>query len=392
MRTGSRAGAATTAKALVAALMLLVLAGCSGSGGPGGAGNGPEEPPVAKPVLTPGADARDVAPRSEITARVTDGRFDTLELRDAGGGAVGGRFSPDRSAWTATEPLGFDKTYTWTGNATGADGRRVEVRGGFSTVTPAKLVRATVNPIDGAEVGVGMPVKVEFEQAPKDRAAAERALSVESTPEVEGAWAWLNPREVHWRPREYWPAGTRVTVRANLYGVAYGDNTFGRADVTSSYAIGRRQVIKAHTPNHAIEVHRAGKPVKTYPASFGEDGNLDLNTPNGTFIIMTREPVGDFSNPRYGYMNVKKKWSMRISNHGEYIHENDENAANIGRRNTSHGCVNLLGADARELFDTSLIGDPVEVTGSAGDAVKTSDVYDWLLPWSQWKTMSAVQT
>lgn len=365
---------------------LFALAGCGGAGPVSSA----EKPPVAKLALIPGADARDVLPKSEITAKVAEGRFDALELRNADGKPVGGRMSPDRTSWTADEPLGFDKVYTWVGGVTGTDGKKVEVKGGFTTIKPAGLTRATVNPIDGANVGVAMPIKVEFDKAPKDRAAVQRALVVESTPKVEGAWAWLSPHEVHWRPKEYWPAGTKVSVKANLYGVAYGDNVFGRADVSSSYTIGRSQVIKAHTPSHRIQVYRGGRLAATYPASFGKDGDLDLNTPNGTYIIMTREPVGDFSNPKYGYTNVKKKWSLRISNHGEYIHENDENAANIGLRNTSHGCVNLRGDDAKRLFDSALIGDPVEVTGSAGSAVKTSDVFDWHLSWSQWKTMSAL--
>jgi len=108
-------------------------------------------------------------------------------------------------------------------------------------------------------------------------------------------------------------------------------------------------------------------------------------------IVMTREEIGDFSNPKYGYTNVKKKWSLRISNHGEYIHENEENRANIGSKNTSHGCVNLLETDAKALFDSALIGDPVEVTGAKASMPTTSDVNDWLFSWDKWKSMSALK-
>src|SRR5690606_6948112 len=106
---------------------------------------------------------------------------------------------------------------------------------------------------------------------------------------------------------------------------------------------------------------------KTYPCSNGEDANPDLNTPNGTVIVMTKEPTSIFDNERYGYTDVKKKWCCRISNHGEYIHENEENRANIGKRNTSHGCINLFEADAKDYFDSAMIGDPVEITGSKAD-------------------------
>jgi lipoprotein-anchoring transpeptidase ErfK/SrfK len=349
-----------------------------------------ERPPVAKIAVSPAPGGNPVASRSEATAKVTEGRFDALELRNAEGRPVAGRMNPERTYWTAGEPLGFGKTYSWVGSATGTDGKKVDVRGEFTTVKPAKLVRATVNPVDGAEVGVGMPIKVEFDEPPTDRVAAQKALSVDTSVPVEGSWAWLNPHEVHWRPKEYWPEGIEVTVRAALYSVPYGNDVFGKADVSSHFKIGRAQVIKASTPSHEIQVYRGGRPVLTYPASFGDDGDLDRNTPNGTYVVMAREPVGDFSNPRYGYTNVKKKWSMRISNHGEYIHENEENAANIGRRNTSHGCVNLRENDAKALFDSALIGDPVEVTGAAATATAKSDVYDWQLSWSQWKKMSAV--
>jgi lipoprotein-anchoring transpeptidase ErfK/SrfK len=139
-----------------------------------------------------------------------------------------------------------------------------------------------------------------------------------------------------------------------------------------------------------MNVYRDGALYASYPSSNGRDSDPNLNTPNGTVIVMAKEEVGDFSNPRYGYTNVMKKWAVRISNHGEFIHENNDNAANIGKANTSHGCVNLLEADAKAYFDSALIGDPVEVTGSAVNFPTTSDVFDWLLSWEQWQSMSAL--
>jgi hypothetical protein len=43
------------------------------------------------------------------------------------------------------------------------------------------------------------------------------------------------------------------------------------------------------------------------------------------------------------------------------------------------------------VFDSVLIGDPVEVTGSKAAMPTTSDVNDWLFTWEKWKTMSAVK-
>ena len=105
---------------------------------------------------------------------------------------------------------------------------------------------------------------------------------------------------------------------------------------------------------------------------------------------MSREPEAIFDNARYGYTNVHKKWACRFSNAGNYIHENQDNAANIGRTNTSHGCVNLLASDAKDYFDSCLIGDPVEVTGSRLGPEVASDVMDWLVDWPAWKAKSAL--
>ncbi|MFC7618070.1 Ig-like domain-containing protein [Actinokineospora soli] len=298
----------------------------------------------------------------------------------------------DKLSWATTEPLGYGKKYTYKASATGSDGKKVELTGSFTTLKPKSTPRATVNPVDDAVVGVGMPISIKFPEGPvQDKAAVEKALKVETSVPVEGSWAWLHDRQVDWRPKEYWPAGTEVKVSANLYGVPYGGGAYGKSDLTTAFTIGRNQVVKIHTPDHRMDVYRDGKLYTSYPASNGKDADPNLNTPNGTMIVMAKEKVGNFSNPRYGYTDVEKLWAVRFSNHGEFIHENEENRANIGKRNTSHGCVNLFEPDAKKYFDSAIIGDPIEVTGSKADMPTTSDVNDWLFSWAQWQSMSALR-
>src|SRR5690606_6245780 len=98
----------------------------------------------------------------------------------------------------------------------GDDGKQVSVEGSFTTLQPERTVRATINPTDGAEVGVAMPISVKFDEPVEDKAAVQRALTVQTSVPVEGAWAWLNDKQVDWRPKEYWPAHTRVSVSAKL--------------------------------------------------------------------------------------------------------------------------------------------------------------------------------
>jgi lipoprotein-anchoring transpeptidase ErfK/SrfK len=387
----------TVFKAAVVAGTASVLAACTGGGGDGGTGSGgeagaatPTDVSKAKIAAAPPVDARDVEVMAPVSVKVTEGTFTEVKVTNPGGKEVAGELNPEKTAWTGSEPLGYGTTYTYSAKAVGTDNKAVELTGTFTTVKPAKEVRATLNPADRAQVGVAMPISVKFAAAVKDRAAAQRALKVETSKKVEGAWAWLSDRQVNWRPKEYWPANIDVSVTAKLYGVNLGGGSYGKADVTTKFRIGRNQVVKVHTPDHVMRVYRGGALHASYPCSNGKDADPNLNTPNGTLIVMTKEPTSIFDNARYGYTNIQKKWCCRISNHGEFIHENEENRGNIGKTNTSHGCVNLLEADAKAYFDSALIGDPVEITGSKASMPTTSDVMDWLLDWKTWQSKSAL--
>jgi lipoprotein-anchoring transpeptidase ErfK/SrfK len=382
-----------TVATLVAAMSLLASCTSDGGGGNGKVGGGDVEKsaPAAKLAFAPEIGAKDVAPTQPIKITVTDGELTEVTVTNPEGQPVTGQLAEDKKSWSSAEVLGYAKAYTYTVKATNADGKVAEKSGAFNTLAPAATPRATINPGDNATVGVGMPVSIKFpEGGPEDKAAVEKVLEVKTSQPVEGSWAWLNDSQVDWRPKEYWPANTQVTVNAKLYGVAYGGGAFGKSDLSTQFTIGRNQVVKVNTPDHVMNVYRDGGLVASYPSSNGRDDDPNLNTPNGTVIVMSKEPVGDFSNPRYGYTNVKKKWAVRISNHGEFIHENEENHGNIGKKNSSHGCINLFETDAKKYFDSALIGDPVEVTGSRANLPTSSDVFDWLIPWSQWQSMSAL--
>ncbi len=379
--------------ALVGALAaVLLISGCgSQSAGGGGAGGGAQAQakPAAKVHLEPGGGS-DVNPAAPVKVGVERGKLDEVTLTNGDGKEVEGELAADGLSWTAGEQLGYGKTYTWSGEATGTDGQSVPVQGSFTTVSPAKTVRATVNPTDHTEVGVAMPISVKFDNAVTDKAAAERALQVRTSVPVEGAWAWLSDKQVDWRPKEYWPAGTQVEVDAKLYGVHYGEGEYGRSDLTSNFSVGRSQIVKADAATHQMIVEEDGKQIASYAASYGKDHDPELNTPNGTYIVMQKNPVEIMDNPRYGYTDVEKKWAVRMSNHGEFIHENEENRANLGKVNTSHGCINLSEADAKAYFDGALIGDPIEVSGAVTTMEPRFDVFDWMLDWEQWKQKSAL--
>jgi lipoprotein-anchoring transpeptidase ErfK/SrfK len=385
-------------KAALAAGAAVVAAACSGTNDgtalPTGAANADGEggggaQPVAKITAEPAANVKDAPVLKPVVIKVADGKLTECKVTADGGKDVKGDTAPDGLTWTSSEPLGYGKKYTYAAKATGTDGKPVDFTGTFTTISPAKQVRATLNPADNQQVGVAMPISVKFASPVKDRAAVEKALSVKTDKNVEGAWGWLSDSQVDYRPKEYWPQNITVNVEAKLYGVELGGGAYGKADVTTKFKIGRNQVVKVNTPDHQMRVYHGGSQVKSYPCANGLDAEVDRNTPNGTYIVMSKEPTAVFDNARYGYTNVNKKWACRFSNHGEYIHENQDNAANIGKTNNSHGCVNLLEADAKDFFDSALVGDPVEITGSQLSAPMASDVKDWNYSWSAWQALGA---
>ena len=102
---------------------------------------------------------------------------------------------------------------------TTADGRVSERTAYFATVKPRKELETYISPLDGQNVGVGMPVVVRFSSPVKNRAAVEQALTVDTSKPIIGSWSWTSDEEVHFRPKKYWPAYTDVKVKVDLAGV-----------------------------------------------------------------------------------------------------------------------------------------------------------------------------
>ena len=98
-------------------------------------------------------------------------------------------------------------------------------------------------PLQDEVVGVGMPIIVYFSTPVTDKAAVERALTVDSSMPVVGAWHWYGNTEVHYRPVEYWPAHDEITVQANLKGVDAGKGVWGMENRTLDFLDRRRACV-----------------------------------------------------------------------------------------------------------------------------------------------------
>ena len=354
-----------------------------------------QPPPSPRLTLQPADAASDVVPIAPISVQISDGWFQHVALTNSSGKVVAGVFNQERTVYTTTEPLGYDSTYTWSGSAVGHDGKAIPVKGKFTTVSPSKKIGGAFQLADGQTVGIAAPIIIQFDAPIADKAAVEKALVVTTNPPVEGGWAWL-PDEaqgarVHWRTREYYPTGTAVNVDAKLYGLPFGDGTYGDQDISLHIQIGRRQVVKAEVSSHRIQVVTDGGVIMDFPCSYGEADKARNVTRNGIHVVT--EKYSDFymSNPAAGYSNAHERWAVRISNNGEFIHANPMSAGAQGNTNVTNGCINLSTGDAEEYYRSAIYGDPVEVTGSSIQlSYSDGDLWDWAVDWDTWVSMSAL--
>jgi len=378
-------------------LMLLVVAmllvACSG-GLPGPfSGSAPQ----AQVSILPGDKATNVSPTLPVSVRVTRGVLLQVALTNPEGKVIAGTLSADRRSWISTEPLGYGKTYTWSGSAAGPDHLPVPVAGSFTTVTPERQLHATLNIGDGDTVGIAAPIILQFNDHVSNKAAVERALQVQTSVPTEGSWAWLpddnGGSRAHYRPKDYWQPGTHVSVTAKLYGVAFGDGSYGKEDISTKFTIGRAQIVKADVNSHRMIVIRDGQEVMNFPASYGLSSDPNRNTTSGIHVVMNKAQTVLMSNRAYGYVNIPEHWAVRISNNGEFIHANPETTGVQGSSNVTHGCVNLSTANAQEYYSSAMFGDPVEVTNSPTPLTGADgDIYDWTVPWETWLAMSALHS
>lgn len=187
----------------------------------------------------PAFNASGVSPVQPIRITVTDGTLLSVSLSNEDGKDVAGELSGDQRRWTATEPLGFDKRYTWTGTAFDADGERFPIEGSFRTVAPNTVVAIQPNVVDGGVYDQTAPIVLRFSAPVEDKAAVERELTIKADPRTEGAWSWNDDNtEATWRPKQQkWEPGTKVRLLGDLYAVRMSDGHYGATDLDIRFRI-----------------------------------------------------------------------------------------------------------------------------------------------------------
>lgn len=357
-------------------------------------------PPAATITGSPAFGSTDVSPAESISVTVDGGTLVWVTFTNPDGAEVAGTLAEDGSHWTLGEKLGFGRLYTVTGVARNPAGIQTPFTGTYTTATTKQPVTVSISPRDGAEVGVAAPIIVSMGMPAMDKQLIERNLVVVTDPPVEGSWAWVQHAgysypSLDWRPKEYWPAGTKVHVEANLYGLKFSDGWYGGADVSVDFTIGRNQVVKGDATKNLVQVFRDGKLWAEYHGSYGKGdvvGDPNLVTRSGIHVVTSKHEVYKMSNPDYGYTDATEYWAVRISNNGEFLHNNPSTTAwQLANVNKTHGCINLSWDDAKEYFESAMYGDPVEITGTSIQLSRADgDIYVWTIPWDEWQTLSAL--
>jgi lipoprotein-anchoring transpeptidase ErfK/SrfK len=225
------------------------------------------------------------------------------------------------------------------------------------------------NPVNGSMVGVAKPIYINFARPIADRAMAEQAIHISSVPPVPGRFYWTSDTQVRWRPQNFWPANTVVNIDAG--------------GAKSSFRTGDSLVATIDDKAHQMVITRNGKLEKTFPVSMGRpDGKHE--TKNGTYYVLEKFPTIVMDSSTYGVpvnspegykLNVQN--AVRIDNSGAFVHSAPWSVGDQGKRNVSHGCINLSPANAQWFYDNFGSGDPVVIKNSAGTYNQPDGASDW---------------
>lgn len=343
------------------------------------------------PVVSVDDDAENVNPAEPVIVKSMGEGLDEVTMTNEEGYEVEAELSADGRTWTTAETLGYNRTYTI--KASDKNGESTTTV--FSTITPSSTTSVALSPLADSVVGVGQTIGFRFGSPVGDREAAEAALTVETSPHVDGAFYWLNEYEVRWRPEEYWAPGTSVTVEANIYGEKLGDGLWGETNNATNFTIGDRVEAVADDATKTMSVYKNGELLRTMPVSFGRD-TAEFATPNGTYIIGDRNEsmIMDSTTFGLGYeeggYRTSVQYATQMSYSGIYVHAAPWSVGSQGNTNVSHGCINVSTENAQWFQETVKRGDIVTVKNTVGSTLSGTDgLGDWNIPWSEWSAGNA---
>ncbi|AWZ03659.1 MULTISPECIES: Ig-like domain-containing protein [unclassified Streptomyces] len=332
----------------------------------------------------------------EVTAKSGDGRITDVSAVDTHGRRLAGELSASGDRWHSTVPMAAGVRYTVlvsTEDDRGAPGQRTLT---FDTTPAKKVLKVEFGPDEG-KYGVGQPLTATLDEPVKDKAARaiiERGLVVDAPSGVEGAWYWVDDKTVHYRPKEYWPANTTVSVRSNLEGVKISDDFHGAAAKPLKLEIGDRVEVTTDASSHYLTFRRNGEVINTIPVTTGKPG---FSTRNGVKVVLGKQYYVQMRGDTVGiggseYYNLPVYYATRVTWSGEYVHAAPWSVGSQGYENVSHGCTGMSTGNAAWFYENITEGDIVKVINSIGDDMDNfgNGFGDWNVDWKDWRQGSAL--
>jgi len=384
---------AVPARRLIAGLALLsalALTACNGTTTrwqPAGS-----KPPAAKgdtvaaTVKVPADGATDVPASTEITFTADHATSTTVKVSNAGSGAtVDGSMREDGSSWVPQQALKYGTKYNVKVTATGKDGKTADATSSFTTMAqPTNTSHMISNVGDNLQYGVGAPIVLTFTKPIPQaaRAAVQKRFWVQATPAQDGAWNWFSATEVHYRPKDFWKTGTKISLRLLFRGVPLGNGAYGDDDLTVDASIVDKDLrISVDDKTKTLTVTQDGQVIKQMPASLGKPSTPSSS---GNMVVMTRATSEVFDSATVGimpgnpdYYKETINWPLRLTWGGQYIHSAPWSVGQQGSDDVSHGCTNIAPDNAQWLYNQVHIGDPVTVKN-------TSATLKWGDGWTDW--------
>ncbi|WP_197084871.1 L,D-transpeptidase [Saccharothrix sp. ST-888] len=386
------------ATGLLAVGGVLVLAGCSGGGTSGADHSDAVASPkvsTARLAIEPKDGSQGAAPNA-LKVSVASGKLTSVAVTDKSGKPVDGTISADGASWSPSAGLAVGAAYQVSARAADADGVVTTANSAFTTLTPEQTLKVSDNVDTGEKYGVGMIVSVRFGDQVKNRAEAQKAITVEATDGtvVKGHW-FEDGTRLDLRPENYWKPDTTVKVHFRTKNVELSPGVYGDTDRDEQFTIGRSKVSAVDASSHMMVVKEDGRSDQNVPITAGANDNPSWN---GTMVIsaksrmehMASSTVSDIKGPGY---SVDEPHALRLTNSGTYVHGNPKAGAVAGRENISHGCIGLPdsaqgddGSTAGRFYADSLIGDVVTVKNSVKTQALNPDngLSGWNMAWSKW--------
>ena len=240
-------------------------------------------------------------------------------------------------------------------------------------LTVAPTLSATI-PLNGSSnLGLAMPVQIDFSEAINHREAAAHTITVTtaSGDEIAGKWLWFGKQRAQFTPIPGWPASSTIQVAINPKGLESVRGGYLRNPLTARFSTGRDRRILVYLDRQRVEAIEDGQIVKVLKASTGKS---KTPTVTGDFYIYARFSTKTMKSTglkpgQKGYYEVKdvpfaQYFYEGYAFHGAFWHNSFGQPA-------SHGCINLatqkqnsrsgVNEDAGWLFQWASLGVPVTV-------------------------------